>query len=108
MLFRDGVYNADNSRLRFRQVKAPTSNELIHLTRTIAHRVARCLVRQGLLERDAGQTYLTANGVDFDLDSPMNQLLGSSITYRIAVGLQARSQSLRLKAPTLGTLQTPL
>ena len=29
-----------------------------------------------------------ANGVDEDLESPMNQLLGSSITYRIAVGLQ--------------------
>ena len=88
MLFLDGVYSADNSWLRFRQVKAPTSNELIHLTHTIAHRVARCLERQGLLERDAGQIYLTADGVDADLDSPMNQLLGSSITYRIAVGSQ--------------------
>ncbi len=77
MLFLDGVYSADNSWLRFRQVKAPTSNELIHLTHTIAHRVARCLERQGLLERDAGQIYLTADGVDADLDSPMNQLLGS-------------------------------
>ena len=77
MLFLDGVYKTDNSHLRFRQVKAPTSNELIHLTHTIAHRVVRCLERQGLLERDAGQTYLTADGVDDDLESPMNQLLGS-------------------------------
>ena len=45
-------------------------------------------MRQGLLERDAGHTYLTADGVDEDLESPMNQLLGSSITYRIAVGPQ--------------------
>ena len=88
MLFLDGVYSADKTRLRFRWVKAPTSNELTQLTHTIAHRVARCLERQGLLERDAGHTYLTANGVDEDPESPMNHLLGSSITYRIAVGPQ--------------------
>ena len=90
MLFLDGVYidGTDNSRLRFRWVKAPTSDELTHLTHTIAHRVARYLERQGLLERDAGHTYLTADGVDEDPESPMNQLLGSSITYRIAVGPQ--------------------
>jgi len=41
-----------------------------------------------LLERDAGHTYLTADGVDADPESPMNHLLGSSITYRIAVGPQ--------------------
>jgi hypothetical protein len=90
MLFLDGVYidSADRSRLRFRWVKVPTNNELTHLTHTIAHRVARYLERQGLLERDTGHTYLTAEGVDEDPESPMNQLLGSSITYRIAVGPQ--------------------
>ena len=41
-----------------------------------------------MLERDTGHTYLTADGVDEDPESPMNQLLGSSITYRIAVGPQ--------------------
>ena len=39
-------------------------------------------------ERDAGHTYLTADGVDEDPESPMNKLLGCSITYRIAVGPQ--------------------
>ena len=29
------------------------------------------------LERDAGHSYLTAEGVDTDPDSPMNQLLGN-------------------------------
>ena len=90
MLFLDGVYinNADKSRLRFRWVMAPTNDELTHLTHTIAHRVARYLELQGLLERDAGHTYRTADGVDEDPESPMNQLLGSSITYRIAMGPQ--------------------
>jgi len=36
-----------------------------------------------LLERDAENSYLAADAVDED---PMNQLLGHSITYRIAVG----------------------
>ena len=58
------------------------------LTHTIAHRVARYLERQGLLVCDAGNSYLTADGIDADPESPMNQLLGSSITYRVAVGPQ--------------------
>jgi hypothetical protein len=77
MLFLDGVYFDGADKLRFRHVQAPTNNELTHLTHTIAHRVARHLERQGLLERDAGHTYLTADGVDEDLESPMNQLQGS-------------------------------
>ena len=40
----------------------------------------------GLLERDAENSYLTTDAVPED---PMNQLLGHSITYRIAVGPQA-------------------
>jgi len=84
MLFLDGVYIdiADRSRARFRGVKAPTSDELTQLTHTIAHRVAR------YLERDAGHRYLTAEGVDANSESPLHHLLGSSITYRIAIGPQ--------------------
>ena len=90
MLFLDGVYidSTHGSRARFRWVKAPSSEDLTQLTHTIAHRVARYLERQGWLVRDAGNSYLTADGVDADPESPMNQLLGSSITYRIAVGPQ--------------------
>ena len=79
MLFLDGVYidSPHGSRVRFRWVKAPASDELTQLTHTIVHRVARYLERQGLLVRDAGNSYLTAEGVDADPDSPMNQLLGS-------------------------------
>ncbi len=38
--------------------------------------------------RDAENSYLTADDVDTDPESPMSQLLGSAITYRIAVGPQ--------------------
>jgi len=41
-----------------------------------------------LLVRDTDQSYLTADAVDADNETPMNHLLGSSITYRIAMGPQ--------------------
>ena len=88
MLFLDGVYVEDNkygSALRFQWVKSPTSEELARLTHTIAKRIGRYLERQGLLERDAENSYLSPNAVE-DEDDPMHQLHGSSVTYRIAVG----------------------
>ena len=85
MLFLDGAYvdNADGSSTRFRWVKAPTSAELTQLTHTIAQRVGRFLERQGLLERDAENSYLSGDILEA---GPLDQLLGHSITYRIAVG----------------------
>lgn len=72
----------------FRQVKAPNKAELTPLTHTIVQRVGRYLERQGLVERDTGNIYLTPEAVDTSDEDPSNQLLGSSITYRIAVGPQ--------------------
>ena len=46
----------------------------------------RTASRQGLLVRDGENSYFTAKGVDADPESPLKQLLGSSITYRIAMG----------------------
>ena len=86
MLFLDGVYvEHEGSTARFRWVKAPTDNELTQLIHTIAHRLARYLERQGLLEQDAENSYLALESADED---PMDQLRGHSITYRIAVGPQ--------------------
>ena len=84
MLFLDGVYvEGPDGSLRFRWVKAPTSAELARLTQTLALRIGRYLERQGLLERDAENSYLAGDELEA---GPMEQLLGSSITYRIAVG----------------------
>jgi len=90
MLFLDGVYAGGSNQhpMWFRQVKAPNRAELTRLTHTIAQRVGRYLERQGLLERDTGNIYLTQEAVDASDEDPSNQLLGSSITYRIAVGPQ--------------------
>jgi hypothetical protein len=75
-------------------VKAPTSAELTRLAHTIARRVGRFLERQGLLERDAENSYLATDSVE---DDPMTPLLGHSITYRIAVGPQARREVFTLQ-----------
>ena len=90
MLFLDGVYIEDKyGASRFRRVKAPTNDELSRLTHTIAHRVGRYLARRGLLESDIGNTRLTQKAVSASDEDPSNHLLGSSITYRIALGPQA-------------------
>ena len=75
-------------------MKAPTSAELTHLTHTIAHRVGRFLERQGLLERDAENSYLSGDAVE---GGPLDQLLGHSITYRIAVGAHAGRKAFTLQ-----------
>jgi hypothetical protein len=74
--------------MRFLKVKSPTQPELTRLTHTIARRVARYLERQGLIDHDAGNIFLSQEAVDASDEDPTNQLLGSSVTYRIAVGPQ--------------------
>jgi hypothetical protein len=84
MLFLDGVYvEGAYGSVRFRWVKAPTSAELTHLVQVIARRVGRFLERRGLLERDVENSYLAGEATE---SGPLDQLLGHSITYRIAVG----------------------
>ena len=86
MLFLDGVYvERPDCGLRFRWIKAPSSAELNLLTQALARRIGRYLERQGLLERDAENSYLAGDGVE---SGAMAQVLGSSITYRIAIGPQ--------------------
>ena len=68
--------------LRFRWVKAPTSAELARLTQILALCIGRYLERQGPLERDAENSYLAGDALEA---GPMEQLVGSSISYRIAI-----------------------
>ena len=102
MIFLDGVYTGGSSPLPiwFRPVTAPNRAELTRLTHTIAHRVGRYLERQGLVERDAGNIFLTQDAVRTSDEDPTNQLMGSSVTYRIAVGSQQGRKVMTLQ--TLG------
>jgi ribosomal protein S27E len=77
----DGVFT-NESNPKFIRTKAPTADELNKLVNKISHRVARSLERQGLLQQDAENSYLN---LDTD-EQPMDQLIGNSITYRIAIG----------------------
>ena len=94
-----GVYvYRDDQPPRFLRVNAPDKNELEALVQRISKRVGRCLeepapraqrvlwVRQGLLERDAESAWLDLEPAE-DTDA-MPQILGSSASYRIAVGPQ--------------------
>jgi len=91
MLFLDGVYRVsedgeDDAPPVFRRVKAPSPEELQALVQTISQRLARFLVREGLLVQDAENSYLALESDDED--SPLPHLQQHSITYRIAVGPQ--------------------
>jgi hypothetical protein len=95
MLFLDGVYVADRrGRPRLRCVPAPTSGELTALLERIVQRVGRHLERRGLLERDEEQAWLSEDGGEA---SPLDGLLGASITYRIAVGPQRGEKAFTLR-----------
>jgi hypothetical protein len=56
------------------------------LVERLAERIGRALERQGLLARDAESSYLA---LDPAAGGPMDDLLGHSITYRVAVGPRA-------------------
>ena len=96
MLCLDGLYAPrPGGGLRFTRVKAPEREELDDLVQRIAERVGRALERMGLLQRDAESAWLDLPPVE-DTDA-MRQLLGSSVTYRIAVGPQAGRKALVLR-----------
>jgi hypothetical protein len=65
--------------------------ELVH---TISHRVAGFLEREGILERDEENSYLNLEEGDED---PMQQVLGCSVCYCIAIGPQQRHKVFTLQ-----------
>jgi hypothetical protein len=83
MVFLDGAYQTVGAAAPvFRPVAAPESSELQQLVEQIAGRIGRALERRGLVERDLENAWLVA-----DTEAgPLDDLLGHSITYRIAVG----------------------
>jgi len=88
MLFLDGVYVIGEEGLVFPCVRPPTRRSLEHLVQIVGQRVGAYLERRGLLVRDIENTYLALESTD---SSTMDDLLGHSISYRIAVGLHGRS-----------------
>ncbi len=87
MIFVDGVYLTDSADPPvFRPVPAPGTAELQALVQNIAERIGRLLERRGLIERDVENAWLSG---DPTLAGPLDDLIGHSTTYRIAVGPRA-------------------
>jgi len=86
MLFVDGVYlPAAAGPPVFRHLPAPTGAQLQVVVQQIAERVGHVLERRGLVERDMENAWLAGDGEA----GPLDDLIGPSITYRIAVGPRA-------------------
>jgi len=88
---------------RFQRVKAPDKSGLEDLVQLISQRVGRCLERQGLLEQDTKSAWLELEPAD-DTDA-MPHLLGSSVSYRIAVAPQQGRKAFMIR--TIGPLDPP-
>ncbi|MCI0436641.1 MAG: transposase [Gemmatimonadetes bacterium] len=87
MIFVDGAYRTDGvGPPVFRHVPAPGTTELQALVQRIAERIGRLLERRGLIERDDENAWLSG---DRERAGSLDDLIGHSITYRIAVGARA-------------------
>lgn len=85
---------ARKATVKFHEIEMLTSGEMQRLVDRISERIARLLEREGYLERDSEAGSLLLDGFDDDV---INHLQGSSITYRIAVGLQRGKKVFMLK-----------
>ena len=92
MLFLDGAYTFDGPQPTFHRTPRPTSAELARLLHTIGKRVARRLERGGFLVRDPEHEHL-----DVEPAEALDQLIGASIHYRIAIGPNAGKKALTLR-----------
>ena len=102
MLFLDGVFVGNT----FKESYAPSTESIDKLTHTIATRIGAYLERQGLLERDVENSYLTAPSTP-DEDDPLSHMLGSSITYRVAYGSQQGRKVFTLQTLPPDTIEEP-
>jgi hypothetical protein len=84
-------------------MEARYKNELEALVQLIGQRVGRCLERQGLLEQDTESAWLDLDPAE-DTDA-MPQILGSSISYRVAVGFQQGRKAFMIR--TIRPLDRP-
>jgi len=91
MLYLNGVYDAKGY---FWPVKPPSREDLDVITHTIATRIARHLEKAGYLVRNPEHEYLDLLP---DEDDAMNEIVGASITYRLAFGPNAGRKALTLQ-----------
>jgi hypothetical protein len=95
LLVLDGAYLINTAPPVFRRIEPPREAELQALVERLAERIGRALERQGLLARDAENSYLELAP---EGGGPMDDLLGHSITYRVAVGPRAGQKVFSLQS----------
>ena len=83
MVYIDGVFDRQG---HFHPLKGPTLGDLDSITHQIAQRVSRYLEKAGYLVRDAESAYLD---LPTDNDDAMVNIVGASISYRLAFGPNA-------------------
>ena len=98
MVYIDGVFDRQG---HFHLLKGPTPGDLDSITHQIAQRVSRYLEKAGYLVRDAESAYLD---LQTDNDDAMVNIVGASISYRLAFGPNAGRKALTLQ--TLPTSDT--
>jgi len=86
MLVLDGTYLVGTEPPVFRRITPPVEAELQALVERLAERIGRALERRGVLVRDAEGSFLELEPA---AGGPIDDLLGHSITYRVAVGPRA-------------------
>jgi hypothetical protein len=78
----DGAYLVHTEPPVFRRIAPPSLAELQALVERLAERIGHALERAGILASDAESAYLELGPA---AGGPMDDLLGHSITYRVAV-----------------------
>jgi len=81
--------NSDNRSQVFRRVNAPSKAGLEAVLQLLSARLARMLVKAGVLTQDSENSYLTLEHLEANL---MQQGHGHNITNRIAIGPQQGSK----------------
>lgn len=96
MIFVDGVYLTDGADPPvFPHVPSPGTAELQALVQRIAERIGRMLEKRGLIERDVENAWLSG---EMAPARSLDDLIGYSITYRIAVGPRAGQKVFTLQS----------
>jgi hypothetical protein len=93
MLFLDGAYLSSTQPPAFRSIAAPSQQELQALLVRIAERIGRALERKGLLMREGEHRFLAT---DPETSGPLHDLIGHSITYRVAITPAGRGRGAKM------------
>ena len=101
MMILDGVYTFNEGQSKFHFITPPSLSEMEGLLTTIAQRVVKLLEKRELIIKDDTQGFM-----NIDSHGVMDQIHGSSISYRIAFGKYKGRKALTLQTVSSTNPQT--